>query len=133
MKNVRGQTPLAVAVQYGNYDLCKLYLEHGALAERSSNAGQWSLMDSIAFYNVFAEGKDIPGLFAANGLKPITIHQAAGVGDLNLVKELLAGGTSPSKCKEGHRQDRCDHPIHWAARSGHTEVIKLLIDAGVRA
>ena len=124
---------MAVAVQFGNYDLCKLYLENGALVESSSNAGQWNLMDSIAFYNIFAEGKDLPGLFAAKGLKPTTIHQAAGVGDLNLVKELLADGTSPKKCKEGHREDACDHPIHWAARNGHTEVIKVLIDAGVRA
>ena len=100
LKNARAQTPLAVAVQFGNYDLCKLYLENGALVESSSNAGQWNLMDSIAFYNIFAEGKDLPGLFAEKGLKPKTIHQAAGVGDLNLVKELLADGTSPKKCKD---------------------------------
>jgi ankyrin repeat protein len=124
---------LALAVQYGNYDLCKLLLENGALAERGSNAGKWNLMDSVAFYNVFAEGQDIPGLLAKKGLKPVTIHQAAGVGDVNTVKELLAGGTSPKKCKDGHRPESCDQPIHWAARSGYAKVIKVLLEAGVRA
>lgn len=90
-------------------------------------------MDSVAFYNVFAQGQDIPGLLAKKGLKPVTIHQAAGVGDVNTVKELLAGGTSPKQCKDGHQPDSCDHPIHWAARSGYAEVIKVLLEAGVRA
>ena len=132
LKNARGSTPLALAVQYGNYGLCKLFLENGAIVDRTTNAGQWNLMDAVAYYNVFAEGQDIPGLFAAKGRKPTTIHQAAGIGDLEVVQRMLASGTPAQKCKEGQRAESCDHPIHWAARSGHAQVVKALIDAGVR-
>jgi ankyrin repeat protein len=131
-KNGRGQTPLAIAVQYGNYDLAKCMLENGAIAQRGQNSGKWSLMDTVAFYNVFAEGQDIPGLLAAKGLRATTIHQAAGVGDVELVKTFLEqDSVSPRQCKDGHRPEACDHPIHWAARSGHADVIRVLLDAGV--
>lgn len=64
-----------MCVQYGNTEMVSLLLANGAKAERASNAGGWGLMDAVAFYNVFAEGGDIPFQLIKKGLLVTTIHQ----------------------------------------------------------
>lgn len=131
-ENGRQQTPLALCVQYGNTAVVELLLANDAKVSMAPNQGGWSLMDAVAYYNVFAEGGDIPGILAKNGLPITSLHQAAGVGNADKVKQILQQGVDVNVCKIPGSA-RCDKPIHWAARSGYADVIQLLVDAGVRA
>ena len=55
----------------------------------------------------------------------ISIHQAAGTGNIDAVSQHLAAGTNINlKDKSGWT------PLHWAARKGHREIAELLIANG---
>jgi cytohesin len=55
------------------------------------------------------------------------IHDAAAVGDLDLVRAILANRPEAGQEKD----ERNDTPLHLAAVNGHTEVVRLLLDSGV--
>ena len=126
-KNGRDQTPLAIAVQYGNTGLVKILIDAGASVSAAPNRFGWSLMDAVGFYNVYSEDQRhvIPQLLAAKGLKVANLHQAAGVGDVEMLKRFLSMGVSPNVTKS---ED--DRPIHWAARSGYADAVTVLLEAG---
>nr|POE51817.1 ankyrin repeat domain-containing protein 50 [Quercus suber] len=56
-----------------------------------------------------------------------TLHLAAIMGHIGMVKFLLQQGANPKCSARGSRQEQ---PIEGAARRGHTEVVELLIDHG---
>ena len=53
------------------------------------------------------------------------LHIAAYLGLKNLVRDLLQGGQDPNAV-----DDSGETPLRWAAARGHTEVVKLLLEAG---
>jgi ankyrin repeat protein/L-ascorbate metabolism protein UlaG (beta-lactamase superfamily) len=55
------------------------------------------------------------------------IHDAAAEGNVTLVAEILERDAGAA----AERDDRNDTPLHHAARAGHTEAVRLLLDAGV--
>jgi len=57
----------------------------------------------------------------------ITLLEAAGAGEIETVRKLLALGADVHvKCYYGHS----DGPLREAVENGHTEVVKLLLDGG---
>ena len=56
----------------------------------------------------------------------ISIHEAAGTGNIDVVKQHLAAGTDVD-AKDAAPWT----PLHWAAREGHKEIVELLIAEGV--
>ena len=54
------------------------------------------------------------------------LFDAARHGQLEVVKQLLAQGADPNVRESGDNT----YPIHWAAASGHIEVVRALLDAG---
>jgi len=75
------------------------------------------------------------GADPARGIKPepptaivhidIDIHDAAGLGNIEALKQHLAAGTDVN-AKSGNGKT----PLHYAAWRGHKEIIELLIAAG---
>ena len=56
----------------------------------------------------------------------ISIHKAAGLGDIEAVKQHLAGGVDVYV-----KEDRYGRtPLHYAASNGHKEIVELLIAEG---
>ncbi|XP_063771308.1 ankyrin repeat domain-containing protein 66 [Pseudophryne corroboree] len=58
------------------------------------------------------------------------IHQAAALGDYDLVFEILKKGLHDPNCKDIDWNDRT--ALHWAASRGQSDTVKLLIDYGAR-
>ncbi|ETN42357.1 uncharacterized protein HMPREF1541_01511 [Cyphellophora europaea CBS 101466] len=55
------------------------------------------------------------------------LHCAAEAGNLGLVRSLLAKGADPEAVDKFG-----DFPLHYAAFNGHTDVVRLFVEAGVR-
>lgn len=61
-----------------------------------------------------------------DGLGCNALMYAAGVADLKLVSRFLEMGVDPLRRDHSHRTS-----MHWAARSGYSDIIELLHDSGV--
>ena len=59
----------------------------------------------------------------------ISIHDAAGFGKIEAVKQHIAAGTDVNALNES-RLGQHRTPLHYAARWGHKEVVEILIAAG---
>jgi hypothetical protein len=62
---------------------------------------------------------------AADGPKPLTIHQAAQAGDANAVSQLLAAGANPDVLDA----NQCA-PLFYAVKGGSSTVVALLLQKG---
>ncbi|XP_030644432.1 ankyrin repeat domain-containing protein 66 [Chanos chanos] len=58
------------------------------------------------------------------------LHQAAAVGDFDLVKEIV----KKNKCNPNQKDIDWNNktPLHWAAAKGQTEIVRILIENGAR-
>ncbi|XP_033001285.1 ankyrin repeat domain-containing protein 66 isoform X2 [Lacerta agilis] len=58
------------------------------------------------------------------------LHEAAALGNCDLVDEILKTGLCDPNCKDIYWSDRT--PLHWAAAKGHSKIIKRLVEHGAR-
>jgi hypothetical protein len=93
-------------------ELLELLLERGAIVERSPGE---------AVRGCLANGRPMAARFLATHGAHLDFENAAGVGDLDRVKELVAT-TSTEELGKG---------FVWACAYGHNDVVALLLDHGV--
>jgi len=96
--------------------VAELLLDYGAQIDGLEN-GRWGtpLMTAIVFGY-----PEVAGMLARRGARVDTLPAAAGLGRLDDARRLLAGADAESRHKA----------LALAAQSGHTEVVRLLLDAG---
>uniref|UniRef100_A0A3Q3JS54 ZU5 domain-containing protein n=1 Tax=Monopterus albus TaxID=43700 RepID=A0A3Q3JS54_MONAL len=139
-------TPLHVAAHCGHHRMAKVLLDKGAKANARALNGFTPLhiackknhmrsMDLLLKHSASLEA------VTESGLTPL--HVAAFMGHLNIVKNLLQRGASPNAsnvqieplswhkctrvCVYLHQKDD-QTPLHCAARMGHKELVKLLLE-----
>lgn len=125
-RNSYGKTPLHVIVSgAGDKELTQLYISKGADVSALTNHGH-SPLD----YAVDSRNEEIAALLQDHGARfgnpvRVKLFNAAGNGDIGLVKKLLAEGAAINASDTNG-----NIPLHLAAKSGHMEVVKLLIAEG---
>jgi ankyrin repeat protein len=71
-------------------------------------------------------GRDVKALFTDQGNVLSDLHRASMVGDVQRAKDLLRIGMNVND-----RESRLDGtPLHYAARHGHAEIVRALIEKG---
>ena len=98
--NEKGETPLLVASQKGDYDAVTLLIAAGANV------------------NMTIQGEDYTGY--------TPLHWAAQEGYVDIMKSLLTAGANPNLKSEKKKHV----PLHFAADRGQVEAVSLLIKSG---
>ncbi|XP_023667815.2 transient receptor potential cation channel, subfamily N, member 1 [Paramormyrops kingsleyae] len=129
------QTPLHIAAARGQLDVCSCLLNMKADVNACDMHGQTPL--HLAAENDHSEVvklflKHRPELATLANMEGATCgHIAASKGSVAVIKELLkfnkGGMTSP------HNKTKGSCPLHLAASGGHSEVVKVLLEAGASA
>ena len=109
--DVDGNTPLHAAAISGHTEIAKLLLQAGAnVMERNKNGKTpFDLAHEQGYENLAQMLERIPELL-----------EAAKIGDTKQVEALLIAGTFPDGATS----------LHLAANAGHTDVVRLLVNAG---
>jgi hypothetical protein len=82
---------------------------------------------TLVFEALMAAGADV---HAVNDYGRTLLHSAAEEGDLWLAERLLSFGADPNSREHSHQRYT---PLHWAARNGYTEIVRVLLDRGAEA
>lgn len=127
---------LCMASSLGHTEIVKLLLGAGA----DPNSSNHDCKGGSALYQASENGYDaivrlLLDAGAKAGLDRRTIygsalHVAALKGNLNIVEMLIGTGMDVNLIQEMPRQKFLKHAIGTAARSGHIETVRLLLEAG---
>jgi ankyrin repeat protein len=117
-------TPLRYAIEHGHTDLVRLLLDNGAPAKEM--VGRGVPLVELAMDIMDIRKKEIVQLLLSYGANP-TIHIAAYMGDVEIIKDMLDNGVNVNQpCAGGYT------PLHYAVRAGHESVARLLIAKGAQ-
>jgi len=116
-KNSYNRTPLHMAAQFGYLDMAELLIANGADVNAKDNGGTTPL-----FVAAMENHKDIENLLIAKDAK-VDIFIASAMGDIERVKAFLNSDTN--MLTQGILT-----PLHIAASSGQTKMVKFLIEKG---
>ncbi len=115
-----GMSPLHWAVKTGQRVMVEFLLDSGADLDLSERSIGWTPLEGAAWRGY----TDVVELMLTRG-GHWSLEVAAGVGNVEKTKELLAGGADPAEAEVGSTP-----PLHFAANTDHTEVARLLLEAG---
>ncbi len=121
-------TPLAIAVDKGHDNICRLLLEHGANIECRDEY----LMTPLVIAAVWGWGV-IARLLLESGADPHTqsvgeetpLIRAAWVGHKEIARLLLDKGVDPN-----HKSEIGKAALSYAAQQGHVDIVALLLERG---
>lgn len=136
MKNAPwGMTPLMLAASEGHVEMIKVLLDSGAKVDLTTprlhgeGGGESALHfaskqgDVAAIDVLLAHGADINKTASLSGTP---LMCAISAQKRPAIKHLLGRGSNPNIASKDHR----DTPMHEAAGTGSTEIVKLIGDAG---
>lgn len=142
-RSKQGRTPVLIAAGHdGNSAIVRLLLEHGAnLAEardskKSSPLLEAALYDAATVDLLLKKGDQVNAR-NAGGLTPLM--QAAGTGNVGVVKRLIAQGADVNAQSEPSLGHQVRHgpialgsltPLMLAVTSGSAETVRILLNAG---
>lgn len=142
LKNKKGETPLALAVERSHVKAVDALLENGAKVYTVDQFGNTPLNNILCNWKHY--GEDEKCIQIANklldydttrkhynkknedGVTPL--HGAAQQGYTQVVLKLLARGADVNA--KVHRKKST--PLHYAVQEGRTEIVKLLLDFGAK-
>ena len=129
---VTGETPLTMAVMYGDQRAVELLIAAGAKIDSPNKNGFTPLYIAasqgvrVEVLQVLLESKPSPNLNLACGEHAATpLYVAAYMGCKSVMKELLEHGANINLVARGGHT-----PLHAAAHQGHREIIDILLDKG---
>lgn len=109
------------AIELGNVDLVKCFIEHGADVNRKG--GEHSLIPRKAALNIEKNSQEIVKVLINLGLdKELFLCDAASYGNFDVVKDLLENGVS---------KDSVNKAFHRALQKGNTKLVKYFMEYGV--
>lgn len=130
-----GATPLFLAAHRGYHEIVSMILDRDSADKKMDLEVEWEITGRRALHQAAEHGHlETTRLLLAkgaeydpvdsNGATPLWL--AAGKGNADLVRELLKAGAKVDVTPN----DDIRQPIHQAARNGHVEVARILLDAG---
>jgi len=121
VRDTSENTPLYVAAFLGHAEVAELLLQAGAEVNAACFMGFTPL--HVAARPGHEEAVQV---LLDHGAEAHNIHEAAGIGDVEKVRQFLAADASLID----HEDITGGMPLHWAAVNGKLEVVRMLIEAG---
>lgn len=110
------KTPLHWAAEKDHVEIARALLDAGADIEAKTNWG-----DTPLNWAATLGSSNVADLLLGRGARGFDLNVAAALGKLDDVKTMIDSTTDPSAIS---------HAMYSAARNGHTEVVKYLLDHG---
>ena len=110
------KTALHWAAEKDHVEVARLLLDAGADIEAKTNWGDTPLRWAATLGSA-----NVAELLLARGARGFTLNVAAALGKLDDVKTMIDSGPDPAAVSQA---------MYSAARNGHTEVVKYLLDHG---
>lgn len=127
-KDVSGETPLMRAAWGGHLQVAKLLLEKGADVNAETKTGKTALRAALSNAWMGRGQLEVAKFLKDNGAKSTTLSVAAFVGDMEAGERFAANGV---EVQEKQRLDN-PSPLMAAAMGGQCEVVKFLLDKGLK-